>query len=271
MTLLVRYGILYAMQRPVVFRSDKFDLYGVLHLPYRMSIKKPVPAVVFCHGFTGTKVEAHRMFVKMARDLEKHRIASLRFDFRGCGDSSGYFSDMTVMGEVEDASNAVNFICSQPGIDKTRIGLVGLSLGAVSASYVAGKHRRITALALWAPAADLAEEAEQIKAQKEVKLIKRLKMMDYYGLLIGKKFIDEIPKINPLAAIKRYKGSTIIIQGTNDESVPLIHSLRYYEVLKRKGLHVERCLIEGASHVFDSYPWEQEVIKRTLKFFVKNL
>lgn len=259
------------MQKPVVFKSDRYDLYGVLHLPYRMSIKKPVPAVVFCHGFTGNKIEAHRMFVKMARDLEKHRIASLRFDFRGCGDSSGYFSDMSVLGEIEDAKNAVNFLCSQPGIDKKRIGLIGLSLGAISASYVAGKDRRITALALWAPAADLVEEAEQIKSQKEVRLIKRLKMMDYYGLLIGKKFIDEIPKIDPLVAIKKYRGSTIIIQGANDESVPLSHSLRYYELLKKKRLHVERYFIEGADHTFDSYPWEQEVIKKTLGFFVKNL
>lgn len=259
------------MQRPVIFNSDKFELYGVMHLPYRMSEKKPVPAVIFCHGFTGTKVEAHRIFVKMARLLERHRIASLRFDFRGCGDSSGYFSDMTVMGEVTDTQNAVNFMSLQPGIDRNRIGIVGLSLGAIPASYVAGRNPRISGLALWAPAADLMEEKEQLSTQKEIKLIKRLKAVDYYGLLLGKAFVDEIPKINPLAAIKKYNGPAIILHGTNDESVPLSHSQRYYDVLKKKGLHVERYLVEGSNHVFESYVWEQEVIKRTLKFFVKHL
>lgn len=268
---MVRYGILYSMQKPVVFKSGRFELFGVLHLPYRMSPKRPVPAVVFCHGFTGNKVEAHRIFVKLARDLEKHRIASLRFDFRGCGDSSGYFSDMSVLGEVEDAGNAVNFVCQQAGIDRNRIGIIGFSLGAIPASYVAGSDRRIKALALWAPAADLMEEAEQMKAQKELRLIKRLSAIDYYGLLIGKKFVREIPRIDPLSAIKKYKGPTIIIQGTNDESVPLSHSLRYYELLKNKKCYVERYLIEGADHTFDSYPWEQEVIKKTLRFFMKNL
>lgn len=259
------------MQRPVIFNSDGYELYGVLHLPYRMSHAKPVPAVVFCHGFTGTKVEAHRIFVLMARALEKHKIASLRFDFRGCGDSSGDFINTTVMGEVSDACNAVNFICGQSGIDRNRIGLIGLSLGGAICAYVAGKDPRVTALALWAPAADLVEEAEQIRADNEIKMIRRLKAVDYYGTLLGKGFVEEIPKIKPLSAIRNYKGKTIILQGTNDESVPLAHSLKYYNVLKKKGLKVERYLIKDSDHVFESYVWEDEVINRTLKFFVKNL
>lgn len=259
------------MQRPVIFNSDGYELYGVMHLPYKMSEKKPVPAVVFCHGFTGTKVEAHRIFVTMARVLEKHRIASLRFDFRGCGDSSGDFMRTTVMGEISDACNAVNFICGQSGIDRNRIGIIGLSLGGAVSAYVAGKDPRVTALALWAPAADLVEEAEQIKTDNEIKTIKRLKAVDYFGTLLGRQFIEEIPKIKPLEAIKKFKGSAIILQGTNDESVPLSHSLKYYNVLKKKGLKVERYLIEGSDHVFESYTWEEEVISRTLRFFVKNL
>lgn len=259
------------MQRPVIFSSDGYELYGVLHLPYRMSHDKPVPAVVFCHGFTGNKVEAHRLFVTMARRLEKHRIASLRFDFRGCGDSSGDFIDTTVMGEIDDACNAINFICTQPGIDRNRIGLIGLSLGGTIAAYVAGKDPRVTALALWAPAADLVEEAEQIKTDNEIKTIRRLKAVDYFGTLLGKRFVEEIPKIKPLEAIKKFKGSAILLHGTSDESVPLSHSLKYYNVLKKKGLKVERYLIDGSDHVFESYAWEEEVIKKTLKFFVKNL
>lgn len=259
------------MQRPVVFKSGGKDIYGVLHLPYRFQVRKPVPIVVFCHGFTGTKVEAHRIFVKMARVLEKYNIASLRFDFCGCGDSEGEFVDITVGDHIKDATRAVDFAVSSPGINKTRVGVLGFSLGGTVASYVAGRHLRVKSLALWAPAADLVEEANQIRSKKELKRIRKYKAVDYYGTLLGKPFVEEIPKIHPVAEIENYRGSTIIIHGTKDKSVPLSHSLNYYRALKRNGRPVERHLIEGADHTFSTYLWEQTVIKKTLKFFVKNL
>ena len=259
------------MQRPVVFKSGGKDIYGVLHLPYRFQVARPVPVVIFCHGFTGTKVETHRIFVKMARALEKYNIASLRFDFRGCGDSGGDFVDITVGDHIKDATRAVNFAVSQPGINKTRIGVLGFSLGGTVASYVAGRRLCVKALALWAPAADLLEEANQIQSKTELKKIRKYKAVDYYGTLLGKRFVDEIPKIHPVVEIENYRGSTIIIHGTKDKSVPLSHSLKYYRTLKRNGRPVERCLIEGADHTFTTYLWEQTVIKKTLKFFMKNL
>jgi len=259
------------MQKPVVFKSGKYDVYGVLHLPSAVRAYRSVPAVIFCHGFGGTKVGSHRIFVKMARVLEKHRIASLRFDFRGCGDSGGDFINSTISGYVKDAASAVDFAVSQYGINKTRAGLLGLSLGAVVASYIAGRNLRIKALALWSPVGDLLEEVQQIKKTAEFKRIKRLKAIDYHGNLLGKPSIDEISEVHPTAKIQEYCGNTVIIQGTKDRVVPLSHSMKYYRVLKQKGLPVERLLIQGADHTFSSYQWEQEVIQKTLKFFVKNL
>lgn len=258
------------MQRPVVFKSNGSDVYGVLHLPEKISPRRPIPGVVLCHGFTGTKVEAHRIFVKMAWALERYGIASVRFDYRGCGDSEGDFVDATVGGHIEDAMRAVDFIISQPGIDKGKIGILGFSLGGAVASYVAGRAN-IKALALWAPAADLMEEAEQYQKENDLKGVKRLRAVDYCGNLIGRHFAKELPEIQPLLEIEKYNGPAIIVHGTKDESVPLSHSLRFYRVLKKKNLPVTRCLVEGSDHAFSSYQWEREAIKRTLRFFVRNL
>ena len=259
------------MQKPVIFKSGRYDLYGILHYPARLSVGKPVPVVVFFHGFTGNKVEAHRIFVKTARELEKYRIASLRFDFRGCGDSGGNFHDTTVLGEVEDAKHALNFVCRQPGIDRHRVGVVGLSLGGTVSAYAAGRDHRIKALAMWAPAADLIEEAQQMRTDKEIKQIRSLRAVDYYGTLVGRDFINEIPKIKPTKVIENYNGTAIIIHGTKDDSVPLKHSLAYYNILKKKGLNVTRHLIKNSDHVFSSYDWEKQVINKTVKYFNRNL
>jgi alpha/beta superfamily hydrolase len=48
------------------------------------------------HGFTGSKIEAHRFFVKLARSLSDSGFIILRFDFRCSGDSDGEFEDITL-------------------------------------------------------------------------------------------------------------------------------------------------------------------------------
>ncbi|MFA0780897.1 MAG: hypothetical protein RJAPGHWK_002418, partial [Candidatus Fervidibacter sp.] len=76
----------------VQFEVQGQRVYGMLHLPDGTSdTGKKVPAVAMCHGFTGNRIEAHRLFVKAARHFVQHGIAVLRFDFRGSGESEGDF------------------------------------------------------------------------------------------------------------------------------------------------------------------------------------
>ena len=76
-------------ERPIVFYNKGQQLNGILHSP--VACAALCPAVVFFHGFTGTKVEPHRIFVKTARELAAIGFYALRFDFRGSGDSEGIF------------------------------------------------------------------------------------------------------------------------------------------------------------------------------------
>ena len=71
------------IEKPIVFYNKGQHLNGVLHSPAECDAL--YPAVVFFHGFTGTKVEPHRIFVKTARELSAIGFYALRFDFRGSG------------------------------------------------------------------------------------------------------------------------------------------------------------------------------------------
>lgn len=51
----------------------------------------------------GQKLEPHRLFVRMAEALAQAGYVSLRFDFRGSGNSDGDLADMTLAGELDDA------------------------------------------------------------------------------------------------------------------------------------------------------------------------
>ena len=114
------------MQRAHGFANEGQQIAGTLHLPNGVG---PHPGVLLCHGFTGMRLEAHFLFVKMSRALERAGFASLRFDFRGSGESEGEFREMTVETEVSDALKAVDVFCEVPEVDGGRIGVIGLSLG----------------------------------------------------------------------------------------------------------------------------------------------
>ena len=140
------------LETPVTFECRGQQIVGMLHLP---AGRKRVPAVLLLHGFTGTKVEAHRMFVKLSRTLAQKGIASLRFDFRGSGDSAGNFEDLTLRSELADSLEAIKFLARHKRINSRRLGLVGLSFGGAVASYVVGRERtRFQGLVLWAPVAE---------------------------------------------------------------------------------------------------------------------
>lgn len=72
------------MEIPVVFGKEGHRLVGILH---SVDDGERKPGVVLFHGFTGNKIEPHRLFVKIARKLASIGINVLRFDFYGSGDS----------------------------------------------------------------------------------------------------------------------------------------------------------------------------------------
>src|SRR5262245_26910713 len=124
------------METPVTFECRSQQIVGILHLPEG---RGRFPAALMLHGFTGNKSEAHRMYVKLSRALAKHGIASLRFDFRGCGDSAGHFEDLSIRSEVADAVEAVRFLARHRRVNSRRLALVGLSMGGAVASYLVGR------------------------------------------------------------------------------------------------------------------------------------
>src|SRR5208337_4739124 len=133
------------MEQPVIFTNKGQQLVGMVHVPAQA---RPLPAVVMYHGFTGHHMESHLLYVKIARALAKAGIGSLRFDFRGSGNSEGNFSKMTVSSEIDDAMVALDFLSGQSWVDDERIGILGLSLGGGIAAVVSGRDDRVKATVL---------------------------------------------------------------------------------------------------------------------------
>jgi len=256
------------MEIPVVFGREGHRLIGILHTG---NCKEKGPGVVLFHGFTGNKIEPHRLFVKIGRKLASNGINVFRFDFYGSGDSEGEFIEMTFSGEVEDALTAVDFMRGQAYIDPSRVGILGLSMGGAIASYVAGIRNDIKSVVLLSSVADLTPLAERVKIQYPEERLKSDGFVDYSGWQLGIKFIEELPNIKPVERIKNFNGPVLIIHGSKDELVPVDSAHSYYNALKGRDVETRLIIIEDADHTYNSVIWERQVLDYVSDWFCKTL
>jgi uncharacterized protein len=257
------------IEEHVQFRNAaKKWLRGMIARPRRNArARGGTPGVVFFHGFTADRMESHWLFVKCSRALARAGIASLRFDFYGSGESDGEFREATLQGEVSDALAAVKFFRRQKGIDRGRVGLLGLSLGGAIAASIA--HRaKAEALVLWAALAHPAHL--RTLAERSTRPLPGSDGFREYGAHeICPCFLDDMEKLEPLQSIAQFQRPVLIIHPEKDEHLPLSHPEDY---LQAAGTDIkQKVIIPGADHTFTSIAWEREVIERTVEWFERCL
>ncbi|MCL1920996.1 MAG: alpha/beta hydrolase [Kiritimatiellaeota bacterium] len=89
--------------------------------------------------------------VKLARKLAQDGIATLLFDFSGCGDSDGDFADTPPEAFGQDCEAAYAWLAQVfPSVPYM---VLGIRTGAGLAARLAETHPEVAALALWSPVA----------------------------------------------------------------------------------------------------------------------
>jgi len=117
----------------------------VLHLPER----QPSPCVVACHGLSASKDSDK--YLLLGDELPAAGLALARFDFRGCGESSGVEEETTIATRIEDVETVLAFLGAHPRLDG-RFGLLGSSLGGFVALHVAARRPGLPVVTWNAPA-----------------------------------------------------------------------------------------------------------------------
>jgi len=257
------------METPVVFDSKGQQIVGMLHIP---NGRGRFPGALLLHGFTGTKTENHRMFVKLSRQLAEHGIASLRFDFRGSGDSAGEFEELTIRSEVADLLEALKFLARQKRVNSRRLALIGMSMGgAIAAHVVAREKSRIKTLVLWAPVAEGAGILDELSTPEAVASLAQTGIADYEGNLVGVQFIRQFAEMKPLREIVKSRCPVLIVHGSGDETVPVQHADMYERALRASKRLIKKVIIERADHTFTKHIWETRVIDETLDWLAETL
>jgi len=235
-------------------------------------IQKPVlkqgeqcPMVVFCHGFGGTKDGP--IFELITDSLQKHGIASVRFDFNGHGESEGKFEDMTVPNEIEDAKKVVAYVRDLRYVSK--VALVGHSQGGVVAAMTAGELAPdIAAVALMAPAAVLRDDA--IRGSTFGKMYNPLDPPEYVELWgpqrLGRKYIQTAFSLPIYETAAKHQGPALIIHGNGDRVVPYTYGERFHQLWKGSEYVLQEYFDHGFSqNIYRTTDYVSEFLIRTLK------
>lgn len=113
-------------QSNVMFEANSLKFEGVVAQPDDMA--GSVPGVVICHPgpLNGGNMD-NNVVVAVSVALVDEGFATLRFNFRGVGNSQGEHSK----GELEhqEALGAMEFLGKWPGVDGNKLGLAGYSFG----------------------------------------------------------------------------------------------------------------------------------------------
>ena len=155
-------------QSAVSFKAKDLNIEGVIAQPD--GITGPFPGVVICHPhplFGGNMDNSVVRSVALA--LFERGMATLRFNFRGVGNSEGEHSKGEL--EHEEALAAIELIKAWPGVDGKKIGLAGYSFGS---SVVLGNeslHKKARALALISPPLRALEDTPLKKSKRDAFII----------------------------------------------------------------------------------------------------
>ncbi len=135
-------------QSAISFKAEGLTFEGVVAQPEELS--GPLPAVVVCHPHPtrGGNMD-NNVVLTLAYSLVDQGFATLRFNFRGVGNSQGQHTEGE--SEYQEVLEALDLMKAWPGVDGRRLGLAGYSFGASVILGNASLQKKAKVLVLVSP------------------------------------------------------------------------------------------------------------------------
>ena len=172
-------------------------------------ITPQAPVIILTHGTPGNRVS----MLQRAAFLYKHGYNVLLFDFQSYGLSQGVMSTLGMV-ESEDILAAISFLHGLPDTMYSKIGVLGLSMGATAAVLAASRSSDILALVAESCPVDATRVPGDVPDEASREADRQL-VQEVYGI--------DITQARPIDYVHKLAGHTAIffINGDDDSTTPL--------------------------------------------------
>jgi len=251
---------------PLLISVGKERLHAVCHIP---EIKRaPFPVVLFFHGLGGNKVGSFRCLANLADKLTSYGIATVRFDFRGHGDSDGTFSSATLHRCIEDAFSVYEWVKSYPFFATSCLGFFGRSFGGLL-SIIMARMCHVRVVVVHAPPFSI---DPYLQPAHPSHLEERDHRLFFYGEPLALSFLDELKAVHMQEKVEAIGDIPFLhISGGKDLVVNHDHTDKYREA--RKNATAPSCFIElpNADHACSLFSDRQKLLHESTEWFISHL
>lgn len=242
---------------------DGLKLYGTMATPPG----NVVGALLMVHGITSDRDE-WGIFEKVAEELGKDGIASLRFDFRGHGKSALDGNLISLSGILSDVLAAWDLLESQVDADSNKLKrfTLGSSYGGGLSYAAASRIGRIDRAFMMAPVLNYLTDLDNCAPNWRSEL-GRKGHLRYNDLRLGRPLANEAMYFDPLASAAV---PATIFHGTLDTDV----SIDLSRDAAVRHPNIELVPVEGAGHVMnvpDDYDLEEGASWGYIQFVIEQV
>jgi pimeloyl-ACP methyl ester carboxylesterase len=244
----------------IFFTNSRGDtLSGVLHHPAASARG----AAILCHGMESDKNSEKLVFV--GRELARHGILVLRFDFAYVGESSGRFEDITYSGEVEDLRAAYALVESlKPG----RTAIFGSSMGGTIALMFAAQEPTVAALVTLAAPLHPEKFPARVLSPEQLRDWRNSGFIIYNGQRFNAALLFDLESIDVSACARQVGCPVLILHGEADAIVPVEEAQELHGCLSGKK---RLSILPGSDHRFSDPEMMRRAIAEALDWLKEHI
>ncbi len=251
----------YASRDVSIRAGDGVTLAGTLSMPD--AAVAAVPAFVFVHGSgcidRDETIGPNKVFAQLANALSNGGYAVLRYDKRSCAKSGGTFATRDRL--IADARDVIAYLRAQPGIDPSRVFVLGHSEGGELAPSIAIADGHLRGIVLLAPPALPLEQvlfkqlirdapagqraAAEKRARAYITAVATGKRTDAFAVWLRSSF-----GVDPAKLIAAVPCQILIVQGTKDIQVLAADTPRLVEAARSANRKLTVVMLPDDDHLF---------------------